>query len=72
MVTADNTTFLSKKWYQSKTIWGLAVALGAFIAQKLGYDFTTEMMDASITEILEIAGMAVAAYGRVTAKKILE
>ena len=51
-----------KSWLQSKTIWSVLVTLAPFITRLAGFD-----VDATLADILTIAGAAGAIYFRVTA-----
>jgi hypothetical protein len=51
-----------KSWIQSKTIWAVLVTLAPFAGKLLGFD-----IDATLADILTIAGAAGAIYFRVTA-----
>ena len=51
-----------KSWLQSKTIWSVLVTLAPFITKLVGFD-----IDATLADILTIAGAAGAIYFRVTA-----
>lgn len=55
-----------KSWIQSKTIWSVLVTLAPFITRLAGFD-----VDATLADILTIAGAAGAIYFRVTASKKL-
>lgn len=56
-----------KSWIQSKTIWSVLVMLAPVISKFAGFD-----VDATLTDILTIAGAAGAIYFRVTASKKLK
>lgn len=51
-----------KSWLQSKTIWSVLVTLAPFITRLAGFD-----VDATLADILTIAGAAGAIYFRITA-----
>lgn len=53
-----------KSWIESKTIWSVLVMLAPLITKMVGFD-----VDATLTDILTIAGAAGAIYFRVTASK---
>ena len=55
-----------KSWLQSKTVWSILVMLAPLLTKMLGFD-----VDATLTDILTIAGAVGAIYGRVTASKKL-
>ena len=56
-----------KSWLESKTIWSVLVMLAPLITKMVGFDF-----DATLTDILTIAGAAGAIYFRVKATKKLK
>jgi hypothetical protein len=56
-----------KSWLQSKTIWSVLVTLAPFISRLAGFD-----VDATLADILTIAGAAGAIYFRVTASEKLQ
>lgn len=63
-----------KPWYQSKTVWGGLVALGAAIAGLGGLHVAPATQDAVATALLDTAaaiGALVAIYGRLAADKTL-
>ena len=72
MVSADYTQFISKEWYKSKGVRGGIVALLARGAAKFGLDMDVEFIDATLTEFLSVLGVAIALYGRVTARAIIK
>ena len=51
-----------KSWIQSKTIWSVLVTLAPIISRLAGFD-----VDATLADILTIAGAAGAIYFRVAA-----
>lgn len=51
-----------KSWIQSKTIWAVLVTLAPVISKLAGFD-----VDATLADILTIAGAVGAIYFRVTA-----
>ena len=55
-----------KSWIQSKTIWAILVTLSPFITKFVGFD-----MDATLADILTVAGGAGAIYFRIVASKKL-
>jgi len=60
----------TKKWWQSKTIWGSIVTLVAVVASLAGYQIDTETQNqlvTNITNIVAAVGSLIAVYGRVTA-----
>lgn len=56
-----------KSWLQSKTIWSILVSIAPFLSRVLGFD-----VDATLADILTIAGAAGAIYFRVTATEKLK
>lgn len=56
-----------KSWLQSKTIWSILVSIAPFLSRILGFD-----VDATLADILTIAGAAGAIYFRVTASTKLK
>lgn len=56
-----------KSWLQSTTIWSILIMLSPLISRMVGFD-----VDATLTDILTIAGAAGAIYGRITASKKLK
>ena len=56
-----------KSWIQSKTIWSVLVTLAPIISRLAGFD-----VDATLADILTIAGAAGAIYFRVTASTKLK
>lgn len=48
-----------KKWYLSKTIWGVIITLVGVVAKR-------QIPDVS-TEIVEVLGLGIATYGRFVA-----
>lgn len=56
-----------KSWIQSKTIWSVLVMLAPLISKTVGFD-----VDATLTDILTIAGAVGAIYFRVSASQKLK
>lgn len=56
-----------KSWIQSKTIWSVIVMLAPLISKTVGFD-----VDATLTDILTIAGAVGAIYFRVSASQKLK
>lgn len=60
-----------KNWYQSKTVWGALVAIGASLVRLAGYELG-DAEQAELTDLLSTlagaAGGVLALYGRLTAK----
>tara|TARA_R110000868_G_scaffold363356_1_gene625646 strand:- start:133 stop:315 length:183 start_codon:yes stop_codon:yes gene_type:complete len=50
-----------KSWIQSKTIWSILVSVAPFLSKLIGFD-----IDATLADILTIAGAAAAIYFRAT------
>ncbi|QDP59291.1 MAG: hypothetical protein Tp136SUR676911_30 [Prokaryotic dsDNA virus sp.] len=62
----------SKKWYQSKSVWGGIVALLAVLLGAFGYSITGDdqsLLIDSLSIIGGAVGSLVAIYGRVKASK---
>jgi hypothetical protein len=62
---------IMKHWYQSKTVWGGAIALLSAIAGAFGYALgaeTQEALVASLTAIGGGVGGVLAIYGRIKAE----
>lgn len=55
-----------KSWLQSRTIWAVLVSIAPFLTKLLGFD-----VDATLTDILTLAGAAAAIYFRIAATKKL-
>ena len=61
-----------KPWWQSKTIWGGAVAVGAGLAGLFGVDIDASTQDGIVQNILSVAsgvGGLIAIYGRLKAEQ---
>ena len=56
-----------KAWIQSKTIWAVLVTLAPFITKVAGFD-----IDATLADILTLAGAGGAIYFRITASTKLK
>lgn len=56
-----------KSWIQSKTIWAVLVSVAPLLSKLVGFD-----IDATMADILTIAGAAGAIYFRVTASTKLK
>lgn len=54
----------SKKWYLSKTIWGVIISFVGFVAKESFGAFIPDMS----AEIVEIIGLGLALYGRLKAE----
>jgi hypothetical protein len=55
-----------KSWIQSKTIWSVLVTVAPFLSKLVGFD-----IDATLADVLTIAGAVGAIYFRITASKKL-
>jgi len=55
-----------KAWLQSRTIWAVLVSVSPFLSKLLGFD-----IDATMADILTVAGAIGAIYFRITATKKL-
>ena len=60
----------TKKWYQSKTIYGILLTALMMIAGWFGV--IPEALPESLQRILELVGLVIATYGRSVAKKPLK
>lgn len=56
-----------KSWLQSRTIWSVLVSVAPFLSRLLGFD-----IDATLADILTIAGAAGAIYFRIAASNKLK
>lgn len=64
-----------KAWYQSKTVWGGLVAVGAAVAGAFGIDLGAEAQGQIVQNVTALAGAVggiVAVIGRVTAKDTIK
>ena len=62
----------TKKWYQSKTVWGSVVTIGAAIAGVFGYGIDADTQGRiveNISSIVAAAGGLLALVGRLVADK---
>lgn len=59
----------AKPWWQSKTIWGLVIVAVSTLAPK--YQPIAEALPAVVDQVGTLAGLVLAAYGRVKADKSL-
>lgn len=60
----------TKKWYQSKTVWGIVLAALIAVAQMFGV--TPEAIPGWLEDFLQLLAMGLAVYGRFSAKDRLE
>lgn len=61
----------SKTWYQSKTVWGALIAIGASLLQMSGREISVSDQNALVDAIVSLAGAAggiFAIYGRLSAR----
>lgn len=61
-----------KKWYQSKTIWGVVIAAAGTI---IGYPVTeTDIQDVltAAGKVAEAFGLILALYGRIKAEDVIK
>lgn len=60
-----------KAWYQSKTVWGALIAVGASLLQIMGAEVDVgtqaELADLAVTTVGAVGGL-VAIYGRIAAR----
>lgn len=65
---------LLKPWYQSKTVWGALIAIGASLLKLAGFDLPEaaqdEIADAAVTLAGTFGGL-LALYGRLTASSAI-
>ncbi|WP_416795945.1 hypothetical protein [Ciceribacter azotifigens] len=63
-----------KPWYQSKTVWGALIAIGASVLRVKGVDVGIaeqgELADAIVSLVGSFGGL-LAIYGRLSAKKAI-
>lgn len=52
-----------KNWFQSKTIWGIVIALLPVLSNLAGFDIGESIGD-TYTEVISIVGSVLAIYGR--------
>lgn len=60
----------TKKWYQSKTIWGSIITILSIVAGVAGYQIDPSMQQELVNDfagIGAIVGSLIAVYGRITA-----
>lgn len=57
----------SKHWWQSKTIWGLAIAAFSIALPK--YQPIAEVLPTAVDNVAALIGLALATYGRIKADK---
>lgn len=58
----------TKRWWQSKTIWGIVLAAVVAVAAQFGVTPVDDMPD-WLTTGLELLGLAIALYGRLVASR---
>jgi hypothetical protein len=64
-----------KKWWMSKTVWGVIVMLISSALSTTGVPLTPELQGTIVELIMQaitVGGGALAVYGRVTAKTTLK
>lgn len=64
-----------KKWWMSKTVWGVIVMLISSALATTGIPLTPEIQGTIVELIMQgitVAGGALAVYGRITAKAEIE
>ena len=64
-----------KKWWMSKTVWGVVVMLISSALSSTGIPLTPELQGTIVELIMQaitVGGGALAVYGRVTAKTALK
>jgi hypothetical protein len=60
----------SKTWYQSKTVWGALIAIGASLLQMTGHEISASDQNALAEAIVSLSGALggiLAIYGRLAA-----
>jgi hypothetical protein len=61
-----------KTWYQSRSVWGALIAIGASLAHAAGVEVTTgdegELADLAVAAVGTIGGL-IALYGRISARR---
>ena len=69
----------TKKWYQSKTIWGSIAVMASLIAAAIGFDIPKEEINGIVDqvfnlvpEVLALAGSVLAIYGRLKAERTIQ
>lgn len=69
----------AKQWYLSKSVWGSIAVIVGLILDKSGIGVSQEEMDlaidnliGAISAVLQFAGVILAIYGRLNAKKVLK
>lgn len=69
----------TKHWYMSKSIWGSVIVMMVMLLRLLSKTQEAEVIEAesgAITDwiigVITMAGAALALFGRVTAKKVIE
>ena len=63
-----------KKWYQSKGMWGSAIAVGSAVAGAFGYSIAPaeqEQLAVALTTLGCVAGGLLSGYGRVRAVRCI-
>jgi hypothetical protein len=60
---------MSKSFLQSKTIWGVLIAMTASFASSLGWIVDQNSAMAIANDVAVLAGGALAVYGRIVAEK---
>jgi len=64
-----------KKWFMSKTVWGVLVMLLSSVLGTLGVPLTAEIQGDLVNIVMQaitVGGGALAVYGRVTAKTAIK
>jgi len=60
---------LTKKWYQSKAVWGGIIATALGILQLIDQNFGTHLANTQIVSVIISLAGALGIYGRVKADK---
>ena len=60
----------TKKWYQSKTVWGIVLAATIAIANIFGV--VPEALPEAVDKLVQLIALGFAVYGRLSAKASLK
>jgi len=58
----------TKRWFMSKTVWGIVLTAVVAVADMIGVQVTTDMPD-WLVQALELLGLVIAMVGRFIATK---
>ena len=59
----------TKKWWESKTMWGGVAALVAGLADAAGFDVDASQVTELALKAVEVLGIVTVIFGRLTATK---